>query len=169
MGSSLYIVLTFWYKRNSKITFLQIFIKSTGYIWHSQFLNPYLGHSLTTFQNTEFCLYERKICQMLRFYLHWWDIYCRNGHMQNLNFLQFRYFVIYFVIFVSMDWEFRLTKTWDINGHRISNTHLWSVISTPIWYAYMYYHDYYKNNSPKNPYKSTGYDTQSLHPYLWQI
>jgi hypothetical protein len=62
MGSSLYIVLTFWYKRNSKITFLQIFIKSTGYIWHSQFLNPYLGHSLTTFQNTEFCLYERKIC-----------------------------------------------------------------------------------------------------------
>ena len=25
-----------------------------------------------------------------------------------------------------------LTKTWDINGHRISNTHLWSVISTPI-------------------------------------
>ena len=24
--------------------------------------NPYLGHSLTTFQNTEWCLYERKIC-----------------------------------------------------------------------------------------------------------
>ena len=23
---------------------------------------PYLGHSLTTFQDTEFCLYERKIC-----------------------------------------------------------------------------------------------------------
>lgn len=22
----------------------------------------YLGHSLTTFQDTEFCLYERKIC-----------------------------------------------------------------------------------------------------------
>jgi hypothetical protein len=42
---------------------------------------------------------------MLRFHLHWWDINCRNGHMQNLNFLQFRYFVIYFVIFVSMDWE----------------------------------------------------------------
>jgi len=60
-----------------------------------------------------------------------------------------------------------LTKTWDINGHRISNTHLWSVISTPIWYAYVYYHDYYKNNSPKNPYKSTGYDTQFRHPYLW--
>ena len=33
------------------------------------------------------------------------DIHFRNGHMQNLNFLQFRYFVIYFVIFVSMDWE----------------------------------------------------------------
>ena len=30
MGSSLYIVPTFWYKRNSKITFLQIFIKSTA-------------------------------------------------------------------------------------------------------------------------------------------
>jgi len=28
------------------------------------------------------------------------------------------------------------------------------------------YHDYYKNNSSKNPYKSTGYDTQFLHPYL---
>jgi hypothetical protein len=24
--------------------------------------NPYLGHSLTTFQNTEMCLYEWKIC-----------------------------------------------------------------------------------------------------------
>jgi hypothetical protein len=33
------------------------------------------------------------------------DIHFRNGHMQNSNFLQFRYFVIYFVIFVSMDWE----------------------------------------------------------------
>jgi hypothetical protein len=62
-----------------------------------------------------------------------------------------------------------LAKTWDINGHRISNTHLWSVISMPIWYAYVYYHDYYKNNSPKNPYKSTGYDTQFLHPYLEKL
>jgi hypothetical protein len=41
------------------------------------------------------------VFQMLRFYLHWWDINCRNSHMQNLNFLQFRYFVI----FISMDWE----------------------------------------------------------------
>ena len=30
-----------------------------------------------------------------------YDFICTDGHMQNLNFLQFRYFVIYFVIFVS--------------------------------------------------------------------
>jgi hypothetical protein len=34
---------------------------------------------------------------------------------------------------------------------------------------HVYYHDYYKNNSPKNPYKGTGYDTQFLHPHLLQI
>jgi len=44
---------------------------------------------------------------------------------------------------------------------QIGNT--WSVISTPV---HVYYQDYYKNNSPKNPCKSTGYDTQFLHPYL---
>jgi hypothetical protein len=53
----------------------------------------------------DFNIFWLLVFQMLRFYLHWWDINCRNGHMQNLNFLQFRYFVIYFVIFLSMDWE----------------------------------------------------------------
>jgi hypothetical protein len=53
----------------------------------------------------DFNIFWLLVFQLLRFYLHWWDINCRNGHMQNLNFLQFRYFVIYFVIFVSMDWE----------------------------------------------------------------
>jgi hypothetical protein len=49
----------------------------------------------------DFNIFWLLVFQMLRFYLHWWDINCQNGHMQNLNFLQFRYFVI----FVSMDWE----------------------------------------------------------------
>ena len=43
----------------------------------------------------DFNIFWLLVFQMLRFYLHWWDIYCRNGHMQNLNFLQFRYFVIF--------------------------------------------------------------------------
>ena len=33
-----------------------------------------------------------------------------------------------------------LAKTWDINGRRISNAHLWSVISMPIWYIISYMH-----------------------------
>ena len=34
------------------------------------------------------------VFQIFWFYLHWWDISCRNGHIQNLHLLQFRYFVI---------------------------------------------------------------------------
>jgi hypothetical protein len=45
------------------------------------------------------------VSQMLRFYLHWWDINCQNGHMQNLNFLQFRYFVIFWSLVLACWYE----------------------------------------------------------------
>jgi hypothetical protein len=54
-------------------------------------------------------------------------------------------------------------------GTPVSSTNKTDCRDITLSNAYVYYHDYYKNNSPKNPYKSTGYDTQFLHPYLWQI
>ena len=51
------------------------------------------------------------------FYLHWWDISCRNGHMQNPNLLQFPYLYLYMLLDQG---------AWDKVIYRLISKHFWA-------------------------------------------
>ena len=56
------------------------------------------------------------------FYLHWWDISCRNGHLQNSNLLQFRYFCY----FIQWSVSYCLFHQSAISIHCVSTTEVCS-------------------------------------------
>ena len=52
------------------------------------------------------------------FYLHWWDISCRNGHLQNSNLLQFPYLCY----FIQWSVSYCLFHQSAISTHCVSTT-----------------------------------------------
>ena len=54
---------------------------------------------------------------MLVFHLFWWDIICRNGHMQNPNLLQFPYLYVYMLLDQG---------AWDKVIYSLISKHFWA-------------------------------------------
>jgi hypothetical protein len=57
------------------------------------------------------------VFQLFWFYQHWWDISCRNGHMQNPNLLQFPYLYVYMLLDQG---------AWDKVIYSLISKHFWA-------------------------------------------